>query len=181
MDSGGAGFPRLRCFRSTSDLRIAREVTRRAIARHAPRVPATGAAEKWKDSQMTMTFDAAICEYLHRTDHPRPWTRRQEEDALDGLAGWLRATAGSVALQTVTPQMVSSYAAVCRLAPEEVDDLHGTLAGLRLWARAAGVDGTPSESSARRENGGGGRSFHAVEGPRFTAGAGTPALPPAVP
>jgi hypothetical protein len=130
---------------------------------------------------MTMTFDAAICEYLHRTDHPRPWTRRQEEDALDGLAGWLRATVGSVALQRVTPQVVSSYAAERRLAPEEVDDLHGTLAGLRLWARAAGVDGTPAKPAATRENGRGGRSFHAVEGPRFTAGAGTPSLPPAAP
>src|SRR5215207_1230506 len=102
-----------------------------------------------EDRRMTMTFDAAICEYLHRTDHPRPWTRRQEEDALDGLAGWLRATVGGVSLQRVTPELVSSYAAERRLTPEEVDDLHGTLAGLRLWARAAGVDGTPGEPAAR--------------------------------
>lgn len=118
-----------------------------------------------------ITFDAAICEYLHRTGHPRPWTRRQEEDALDGLSGWLRETAGNVDLHAVTPQVVSRYTRERHLSAEEVDDLHGTLAGLLLWARDAGLDGaspgpTPAEARRRR-----GQSFHLVEGPRFTAGA----------
>jgi hypothetical protein len=86
-----------------------------------------------------MTFDAAVSEYLHRTDHARPWTRRQEEDALDGLSGWLQAARRDVPLAAVTAQEVSRYAAERGLSPEEVDDLHGTLAGLRSWARAVGV------------------------------------------
>ena len=87
-----------------------------------------------------MTFDAAVCEYLHRTGRQRPWTRRREEDALDGLSGWLRATLGTVPLHQVTAQLVARYAVERRLTAQEVEDLHGTLAGLLLWARAAGVD-----------------------------------------
>lgn len=83
------------------------------------------------------SFDAAVAEYLHRTDHARPWTRRQEEDALDGLSGWLRAAATSdVPLAAVTPQVVSAYALERGLSAEEIDDLRGTVAGLRSWARA---------------------------------------------
>ncbi|HEX6913514.1 MAG TPA: hypothetical protein VF142_24120 [Longimicrobium sp.] len=89
-----------------------------------------------------MTFDAAVAEYLHRTDHARPWTRRQEEDALDGLSGWLHAGRRTVPLSAVTPQLVARYAAQAGLSPEELDDLHGTLAGLRCWARAAGAPGS---------------------------------------
>src|ERR1043165_2376640 len=36
-----------------------------------------------------LMFDEAVAEYLHRPERPVPWTRRQEEDALDGLSGWL--------------------------------------------------------------------------------------------
>ena len=82
-------------------------------------------------------FDDAVAEYLHRADRPVPWTRRQEEDALDGLSGWLHSAAGNVRLDTLTPQMVSRYAAERRLSAEELDDLHGTLAGLLLWSRDA--------------------------------------------
>lgn len=83
-----------------------------------------------------MTFDAAVAEYLHRTDHARPWTRRQEEDALDGLSGWLQAAAHDVPLAAVTPQVVAAYALERGLSAEELDDLRGTVAGLRTWARA---------------------------------------------
>jgi hypothetical protein len=84
-----------------------------------------------------MTFEAAVAGYLHRPDHLRPWTRKQEEDALDGLSGWLQAARRNVPLTAVTPQLVSRYAAERGLSPEELDDLRGTLAGLRLWARTA--------------------------------------------
>lgn len=84
-----------------------------------------------------MTFDTAVAEYLHRCEEGRPWTRRQEEEALDRLSGWLAQTQGAVPLGAVTRQMVSRYAAERRLGAEELDDLHGTLAGLRLWARIA--------------------------------------------
>lgn len=84
-----------------------------------------------------MTFHTAVAEYLHRAGHPRPWTRRQEEDALDGLLGWLQAGRREVPLREVTPTLVARYAAERRLSAEELDDLQGTLAGLRLWARSA--------------------------------------------
>ena len=84
-----------------------------------------------------MSFDAAVAEYLHRTDHGRPWTRRQEEDALDGLSGWLQAAAPDVPLAAVTPQVISAYALERGLSAEELDDLRGTVAGLRSWARDA--------------------------------------------
>jgi|GEM_PF-4565265 len=82
-----------------------------------------------------MTFDDAVAAYLHRHDRPVPWARRQEEDALDGLSGWLHSVVGSVRLDAVTPQMVSRYSAERRLSAEALDDLHGTLASLLLWSR----------------------------------------------
>lgn len=84
-----------------------------------------------------MMFNAAVAEFLHRTDRPVPWVRKQEEDALDGLSGWLYSTAGEVPLAAVTPRIVSRYAAERRLSAEELDDLHGTLASLFLWSRDA--------------------------------------------
>ena len=84
-----------------------------------------------------LMFDEAVSEYLHRPERPVPWTRRQEEDALDGLSGWLHATAGEVPLAAVTPRVVSRYATDRRLSAEELDDLHGTLASLFLWNRGA--------------------------------------------
>jgi hypothetical protein len=83
---------------------------------------------------MTM-FDEAVAEYLHRPDRPAAWTRRQEEDALDGLSGWLHATAGDVPLTAVTPQVVSRYAAERHLSAETLDELHGTLTSLFRWSR----------------------------------------------
>lgn len=90
-----------------------------------------------RSKAMTM-FDDAVAEYLHRSDRPAPWTRRREEDALDGLSGWLHATAGEVPLAAVTPQVVSRYAAERRLSREELEDLNGAISGLFLWSR-----GTP--------------------------------------
>ena len=84
-----------------------------------------------------MMFDNAVAEYLHRHDRPAPWTRRQEEDALDGLSGWLHSVAGILRLDEVTPQMVSRYAAERGLSAEALDELHGTLASLLLWSRDA--------------------------------------------
>ncbi|HYR10078.1 MAG TPA: hypothetical protein VEQ60_20060 [Longimicrobium sp.] len=83
---------------------------------------------------MTM-FDEAVAEYLHRPDRSAAWTRRQEEDALDGLSGWLHATAGDVPLAAVTARVVSRYAAERDLSAEALDDLHGTLASLFRWSR----------------------------------------------
>ncbi|HEX5871414.1 MAG TPA: hypothetical protein VFY65_13395 [Longimicrobium sp.] len=84
-----------------------------------------------------MMFDDAVAGFLHRSDRPVPWTRRQEEDALDGLSGWLHSAAGAVPLAAVTPQVVSRYATERRLSAEELDELHATLASLFRWSRAA--------------------------------------------
>jgi hypothetical protein len=84
-----------------------------------------------------MMFDEAVADFLHRIDRPVPWARKQEEDALDGLSGWLHSAAGEVPLAVVTPQIVSRYAAERRLSAEELDDLHGTLASLFRWSRDA--------------------------------------------
>ena len=120
------------------------------------------------------TFDAAVCEYLHRSGNQRPWMRRQEEDALDGLSGWLRATLGTVPLHDVTAQLIARYAQERRLAPREVEELQGTVASLLLWARAAGVEGAaapPGRGEGPLDPARLPRSFHLVEGPRFTSGA----------
>ena len=84
-----------------------------------------------------MMFDVAVAGFLHRTDRLVPWVRKQEEDALDGLSGWLHSAAGEVPLAAVTPQIVSRYAAERRLSAEEMDDLHATLASLFRWSRDA--------------------------------------------
>ncbi|HEU0300618.1 MAG TPA: hypothetical protein VFR37_14205 [Longimicrobium sp.] len=100
-----------------------------------------------------MTFDAAVAGYLHRTDRPTPWSRQQEEDALDGLSGWLHSTRGAVPLDAVTPQLVARYAAERRLSPEELDDLRGTVAGLTLWARDGRAPPMDPPSFRRRMRG----------------------------
>jgi hypothetical protein len=82
-------------------------------------------------------FNDAVAEFLHRADRPAPWMRRHEEDALDGLSGWLHATAGNVPLAAVTPQVVSRYAAERHVSAQELDTLHGTLATLFRWNRGA--------------------------------------------
>lgn len=84
-----------------------------------------------------MMFDVAVAEYLHRTDRPVPWARRQEEDALDGFSGWLHSAAGEVPLAAVTPQIVSRYAAERHVGAQELDDLNATLARLFRWSRDA--------------------------------------------
>ncbi len=82
-----------------------------------------------------MMFDDAVAGFLHRADRPAPWMRQAEEDALDGLSGWLHSTAGKVPLAVVTPRILSRYAAERRLSAEALDDLHATLASLFLWSR----------------------------------------------
>lgn len=86
---------------------------------------------------MMTSFDAAVADYLHRTEHERPWTRGQEEALLNGLAGWLRTAAEGVPLAAVTPQVVAAYAFERGLDRDELDDLRGTVAGLRCWMRRA--------------------------------------------
>lgn len=85
---------------------------------------------------MTM-FDDAVEAYLHRADRPAPWARRQEEDALDGLSGWLQRAAGDVPLAAVTPQIVFCYAAECQVSAQELDELHDALGKLFRWNRDA--------------------------------------------
>lgn len=97
-----------------------------------------------------MTFDTAVAEYLHRAGAARPWARRQEEDALDGLTGWLRAAAvADVPLAAVTPQVVAAYALERGLGADELAGLRGTVSALRSWARAGGTARTGIEGAGR--------------------------------
>jgi hypothetical protein len=87
-----------------------------------------------------MKFEAAVDEYLSGTGRYRPWTQQQEEEALRGLAGWLRGHVESDTVDAITPDVLSRYADERRMSDEERDDLQGTVAGLRVWARQRSGD-----------------------------------------
>lgn len=80
-------------------------------------------------------FDSVVDEYLSGDDRSRPWTRKQEEETLRHFTGWLRGHAPADSLDAVTPELLSRYASEHRLSDEELDDLQGALAGVRVWAR----------------------------------------------
>jgi hypothetical protein len=80
-------------------------------------------------------FDAAVNAYLNGSDRSRPWTQREEEEMLRGLAGWLPGQVESDILEDITPDVLARYADERRLSDEERDDLQGTVASLRVWAR----------------------------------------------
>lgn len=83
-----------------------------------------------------MKFDDAVNAYLSGgDDRSRPWTQHQEEEMLRGLAGWLPGQVESDEVEAITPDVLSRYADERRLSDEERDDLQGTVASLRVWAR----------------------------------------------
>jgi hypothetical protein len=87
-----------------------------------------------------MRFDAAVDAYLNGSDRSRPWTQREEEQMLRGLAGWLPGQVESDTLDDITPDVLARYSDERRLSDEERDDLQGTVASLRVWARTHGED-----------------------------------------
>jgi hypothetical protein len=87
-----------------------------------------------------MRFDAAVDAYLNGSDRSRPWTQREEEQMLRGLAGWLPGQVESDGVEDITPDVLARYADERRLSDEERDDLQGTVASLRVWARSHGED-----------------------------------------
>ncbi len=87
-----------------------------------------------------MRFDSAVDAYLNGSDRSRPWTQREEEEMLRGLAGWLPGQVESDIVEDITPDVLARYADERRLSDEERDDLQGTVASLRVWARAHGED-----------------------------------------
>ncbi|HZG42667.1 MAG TPA: hypothetical protein VEY93_06870 [Longimicrobium sp.] len=82
-----------------------------------------------------MRFEAAVDAYLNGSDRSRPWTQQEEEQMLRGLAGWLPGQVESDTLDDITPDVLARYADERRLSDEERDDLQGTVASLRVWAR----------------------------------------------
>jgi hypothetical protein len=87
-----------------------------------------------------MRFDAAMDAYLNGSDRSRPWTQREEEVMLRGLAGWLPGQVESDAVEDITPDVLARYADERHLSDEERDDLQGTVASLRVWARRLSED-----------------------------------------
>lgn len=94
-----------------------------------------------------MRFDSAVDAYLNGSDRSRPWTQREEEEMLRGLAGWLPGQVQSDGLADITPDVLARYADERRLSDEERDDLQGTVASLRVWARSHRED-EPRDSRA---------------------------------
>ena len=87
-----------------------------------------------------MRFDSAVDMYLNGSDRSRPWTQREEEVMLRGLAEWLPGQVASDGVEDITPDVLTRYADERRLSDEERDDLQGTVASLRVWARTHGED-----------------------------------------
>ena len=87
-----------------------------------------------------MRFDDAVHAYLNGSDRSRPWTQQQEEETLRALSGWLPGKVESDEIEAITPDVLSRYADDRRLSDEERDDLQGTVASLRVWARHRGED-----------------------------------------
>lgn len=85
-----------------------------------------------------MRFEAAVDAYLNGSDRSRPWTQREEEQMLRGLAGWLPDQVEGDGVEDITPGVLTRYADARRLSDEERDDLQGTVASLRVWVRTHG-------------------------------------------
>jgi hypothetical protein len=88
-------------------------------------------------------FNDAVEQYLGGDGPSRPWTHKQEEDTLRGLADWMQGRVAFDGVEAVTSDVLSRYAEDRRLSDEELDDLQGTVASMRVWARRRG-DGEPS-------------------------------------
>ncbi|HEX8390797.1 MAG TPA: hypothetical protein VF665_00455 [Longimicrobium sp.] len=83
-------------------------------------------------------FNDAVGEYLCGDGPSRPWTPKQEEDTLRGLAAWMQGRVAVDSVEAVTPDVLRRYAEDRHLSDEELDDLQGTVASLRMWARRRG-------------------------------------------
>jgi hypothetical protein len=114
-----------------------------------PRGQRTPARRMIRGRRPAMTdFNRAVDEYLHGESRSRPWTQKQEEDTLRGLAGWMHDHVPEESLEAVTGDVLSRYADERSLSAEELDDLHGTVASMRVWARHRGDNDRRSTSRA---------------------------------
>lgn len=87
-------------------------------------------------SVQVLTLAEAIDDYLHLIVRVRPWTKRREEEALLGFAGWL---GGEAAVTSVTPALVARYAEEAGLDPDRRSVLRTAVHNLHQWVRAEGV------------------------------------------
>lgn len=81
------------------------------------------------------TLDTAIDDYLHQIVRTRPWTKKREEELLDGFCDWLFMQKGlDTRLRALTPGVYARYADAEDLCAADRDDLARTLSNLMAWA-----------------------------------------------
>lgn len=82
-----------------------------------------------------MTIDAAIDDYLHTIVRTRPWTKKREEELLEGLSDWLyQQPQQRIRLPEIGPELVRQYAAATALDETDHRDLLAALHNLYTWS-----------------------------------------------
>jgi hypothetical protein len=80
-------------------------------------------------------IDVAIDDYLHTIVRTRPWTKKREEELLEGLSAWLYEQPDPrVALDEIAPALAEQYAAAASLSATERDELLAALDHLYAWS-----------------------------------------------
>jgi site-specific recombinase XerD len=96
------------------------------------------------------SIDAAIDEYLHTIVRTRPWTKKREEELLEGFTGWLfDQPQREITLDALTVDDLQRYASAARLDDAERDDLVAALYHVFLWSiRQGWITTNPFEAVA---------------------------------
>jgi site-specific recombinase XerD len=95
------------------------------------------------------TIDVAIDEYLHTIVRTRPWTKKREEELLEGFSQWQAEQAQSrMTLDAITVNDVQRYATAVDLRDTDRDDLVAALHHVFLWSiRQGWIDASPFEAA----------------------------------
>ncbi len=81
------------------------------------------------------TIDVAIDDYLHTIVRTRPWTKKREEELLEGFSAWLQAQpAPPINMNEIGPALADQYAATVPLSKAEHTELLGALNHLFMWS-----------------------------------------------
>lgn len=81
-----------------------------------------------------ITIDAAIDDYLHTIVRTRPWTKKREEELLEGLSDWLyEQPEPRIRLSEIGPELVQQYAVATALSAADQRELLGALHNLYTW------------------------------------------------
>lgn len=82
-----------------------------------------------------MTIDAAIDDYLHTIVRTRPWTKKREEELLEGLSDWLyEQPEPRIRLSEIGPELVQQYTLVAGLRADDQRELLVALHNLYTWS-----------------------------------------------